>query len=93
MRAEVVYARPDVQAAESVELPAGATVLDAIRASGLLARFPEIDLGRAAVGIFGAPVRLGDPVEDGDRVEIYRPLVADPKAARRKRADRSSRRR
>lgn len=93
VRVDVAYARPDVQAVESVLLPAGATVRDAIRASGLLVRFPEIDLAKAGVGIFGSPAGLGDTVAEGDRVEIYRPLVADPKAARRQRADRASRRR
>lgn len=93
VRLEVVYARPDVQALERVELPPGATVLDAIRASGLLERFPEIDLAKMDVGIYGTPAAPGDPVEEGDRVEIYRPLVADPKAARRERARRASPRR
>jgi putative ubiquitin-RnfH superfamily antitoxin RatB of RatAB toxin-antitoxin module len=89
VRVEVAYARPDVQAIERVILPGGGTVLDAIRASGLLERFPEIDLAKAEVGVFGIAARLTDPVEQGDRVEIYRPLVADAKAARRERAGRS----
>ncbi|WP_096461456.1 RnfH family protein [Sulfurifustis variabilis] len=89
IRVEVAYARPEVQAVERVVLPAGGTVLDAIRASGLLERFPEIDLAKARVGIFGLAAQLGDSVEEGDRVEIYRPLVADAKAARRERAGRS----
>lgn len=89
MRVDVAYARPDEQAVERVALPPKATVLDAITASGLLERFPEIDLATAAVGIFGTAARLGDPVEEGDRVEIYRPLIADPKGARRERAVRA----
>lgn len=91
MRIEVAYARTDVQVVERVELPRGATVLDAICASGLVTRFPEIDLASGGVGIFGTPAGLDDPVEEGDRVEIYRPLVADPKAARRERAGRARR--
>lgn len=86
---EVVYATPELQVLETVELRSGATVAQAISASGLLARFPEIDLARQAVGIFGARVRPTDPVAHGDRVEIYRPLQADPKEMRRRRARRS----
>lgn len=83
---EVVYATPGTQALETVRLRAEATVAQAIAASGLLARFPEIDLSRQAVGIHGVRVRSSDRVADGDRVEIYRPLAADPKELRRRRA-------
>lgn len=86
MRVDVVYAvSADEQNVVAVELSAGATVGNAIDASGLLRRYPEIDLARNAVGVFGERVTLDRAVEDGDRVEIYRPLVADPKEARRKR--------
>lgn len=85
---EVAYATPAVQALVTVALHEGATVAQAIGASGLLARFPEIDLSRQAVGIHGRRVRLSDPVAEGDRVEIYRPLQADPKEMRRERARR-----
>jgi len=88
---EVVYATPDEQAARTVQVPASATVAQAIAASGLLAQFPRIDLARQAVGIFGLRVRLTDSVADGDRVEIYRPLELDPKEMRRRRARRSAR--
>lgn len=87
VRVEVAYAAPHARAvAIEVTLDPGATVEEAIRRSGIVARFPEIDLARNRVGIFGEPVRLNDPVRDNDRVEIYRPLVADPKEARRQRA-------
>lgn len=86
IRVEVAYATPEVQAVEMVELGAGATVAQAIAASGLLTRFPDIDLARQAVGVFGSRARLGDALADGDRVEIYRPLQADPKDMRRRRA-------
>lgn len=69
-----------------VRLPAGATALDAIRASGFLDRFAELDLGRQAVGIWGRAVALDAGVAAGDRVEIYRPLPVDAKEARRRRA-------
>ncbi len=89
---EVVYALSDVQEVRTVRLAAEATVADAIDASGLLEKFPDIDLTRHAVGIYGARVRLSDRVSDGDRVEIYRPLQADPKEMRRRRAASSKRR-
>jgi putative ubiquitin-RnfH superfamily antitoxin RatB of RatAB toxin-antitoxin module len=89
---EVVYATPEYQAVVTVRLRPGATVAQAIAASGLLARFPEIDLARQAVGIHGVRVRASDAVAHGDRVEIYRALAADPKELRRRRA-RAARRR
>ncbi|HLF24068.1 MAG TPA: RnfH family protein, partial [Burkholderiales bacterium] len=67
---EVVYATPDAQAVQAVEVPVGATVAQAIAASGLLEKFPQIDLSCQAVGVFGSRVRLSDSVADGDRVEI-----------------------
>lgn len=85
---EVAYARPDVQTVINVTLPPGTSVEQAIHASGILARFPEIDLAHADVGVFGTRVRLSDAVRAGDRIEIYRPLIADPKEARRRRAGR-----
>ncbi|OGI63283.1 MAG: RnfH family protein [Candidatus Muproteobacteria bacterium RBG_16_60_9] len=86
---EVVYATPAEQVVKTVALSAGATVAQAIAAAGLLAQFPQIDLSRQAFGIFGARVRANDAVADGDRVEIYRPLQADPKETRRRRARRA----
>lgn len=85
-RVEVAYATPTRQEIIEVSAPPGATVGQVIRASGLLARFPEIDLAGQRVGIFGEFARLRDAVHDGDRVEIYRPLMADPKETRRRRA-------
>jgi putative ubiquitin-RnfH superfamily antitoxin RatB of RatAB toxin-antitoxin module len=84
---EVVYALPDQQPLLQVRLAEGATVEDAIRASGLLETFPEIDLAKNKVGIFSKLVKLDEKVRDRDRVEIYRPLIADPKEVRRKRAE------
>lgn len=86
MNVEVAYARPDVQDLRRIDIVEGATAEQAIRASGLLARFPEIDLARNQIGIFGKPCPLGQVLRPGDRVEIYRPLLADPKQARRGRA-------
>jgi putative ubiquitin-RnfH superfamily antitoxin RatB of RatAB toxin-antitoxin module len=87
-RVEVAYATPARQEVIEVSVRPGATLEQVIRASGMLTRFPEIDLARQRVGIFGETARLQDAVHDGDRVEIYRPLVADPKEARRARATR-----
>lgn len=87
-RVEVAYATPVRQEAIEVCVRPGATVEQVIRASGLLERYPEIDLTRQRVGIFGELAQPQDAVHDGDRVEIYRPLAADPKEARRKRATR-----
>ncbi len=84
---EVIYALPDVQPLLRVQLLEGATVEDAIRASGVLDAHPEIDLAKNKVGIFSKLVKLDEKVRDRDRVEIYRPLIADPKEVRRKRAE------
>ena len=88
VRVEVAYATPAQQAVIELHVPATATVEEAIQQSGILARFPEIDLKHASVGIFGEAVRLGDRVREDDRIEIYRPLIADPKEARRRRTRR-----
>lgn len=87
---EIVYALPEKQYLRSVTLEEGATVEQAIKASGLLSLRKDIDLSSNKVGIFSRPVKLGDVVQDGDRVEIYRPLIADPKEMRRQRAERSA---
>jgi len=91
LRVEVVYALPDTQHVRVVALAAGATVADALAAAEVQARHPEVDLARQAVGIFGRRVRLEHRLRDGDRVEIYRALVADPRAARRRRAAKGQR--
>lgn len=83
---EVAYAKPDEQVIVAVNLPKDATVGQAIAASGLLTHFPDIDQTTLTAGVFGAIVKLDQPLTDGDRVEIYRPLRRDPKDARRIRA-------
>jgi putative ubiquitin-RnfH superfamily antitoxin RatB of RatAB toxin-antitoxin module len=83
---EVVYALADRQDLSIVQLPAGATLGDAIRRSGVLERHPEIDLSTQKIGIFGKPANPQARLADADRVEIYRPLAMDPKEARRRRA-------
>lgn len=83
---EVVYALPQRQELIPLELPAGSTVQQAIEASGLLEKYPEIDLARNKLGIYAKLVKVDTPLSDRDRVEIYRPLIADPKEVRKARA-------
>ena len=89
IRVEVAYALRDRQVLLTADLEEGSTVEQAIRRSGILEAFPEIDVARARLGIFGREVSLDAQMRDGDRVEIYRPLIADPKDARRQRAQRA----
>ena len=91
LRCEVAYALPDRQFVLSVELRDGATARDALLASGLLERCAEIDPATATYGVFGRVVAPDHPLQEGDRVEIYRPLKVDPRAARRARAKSAAR--
>ena len=86
---DVCYALPDTQTVISVELAPGATVQQAIEASGILTRHPEIDLAKLKAGIYGKIKALDAVLADHDRVEIYRPLIVDPKAARQRRVDKT----
>lgn len=86
IRVEVVYALPAEQKVLGLELPAGSTVRQAIDASGILAKHPEIDLAKNKLGVFAKLVKPDTPLRDRDRVEIYRPLIADPKEVRKQRA-------
>ena len=72
-----------------MEVEEGSTVRQAIERSGILLQFPDITLARIKVGVFGQVVPVDTTLKDGDRVEIYRPLIADPKEARRARAKRT----
>ena len=83
---EVAYAKPEEQLIIRLEVPRGTTCREAIEQSGILDHFSEIDLGQAKVGIFGKLKKLDETLRPGDRVEIYRPLIADPKEVRRRRA-------
>ncbi|QXP85592.1 RnfH family protein [Methylococcus sp. ANG] len=84
MNVGVCYADSDRQLWLRMEMPDESTVEQAIRYSGILERFPEIDLGVQKVGIFGKLVKLDAPVKEGDRIEIYRAITADPKTVRRR---------
>ena len=83
---EVLYALPEKAERVPLRLAVGSTVQQAIEFSGLLQKYREIDLGRNKVGIYAKLVKLDQPLRDHDRVEIYRPLIADPKEVRRQRA-------
>lgn len=87
IRVEVAYARPDQQVILPLKVADGTTIEQAIRASGILEKFPEIDLATNKVGIFSKLSKLDVALRDKDRVEIYRALIADPKEVRRKRAE------
>jgi putative ubiquitin-RnfH superfamily antitoxin RatB of RatAB toxin-antitoxin module len=90
IRVEVVYATPERQTLLALDVPAGCTVGQAIERSGIRDRHPELVVDPAAVGIFARKVGLEQALREGDRVEIYRPLQADPKESRRRRARRKA---
>ncbi len=83
---EVIYALPDEQKILTVDLQEGQTAKDAIELSGILQRYPELDIDKLVIGIFGKKVKLDKALRDRDRVEIYRPLIADPKEVRKRKA-------
>lgn len=83
---EVAYALPNQQLIIPISIPPEANVEAAIRASGILEKFPEIDLNMNQIGIFSKLSKLDSPLRNLDRIEIYRSLIADPKEARKQRA-------
>ncbi len=86
MKVEVVYGYTDRQVLLALDVDENATVEEAIKSSGLLEQFDDIDLKTNKVGVFGKLTKLSASLKEGDRVEIYRPLIADPKEVRRRRA-------
>ncbi len=83
---QVAYARPDMQVVRAVSVPAGTRAREALRLSGLGAQFPEIDLEHCPLGIFGREIGAERVLCAGDRLEVYRPLLKDPRTARREAA-------
>jgi putative ubiquitin-RnfH superfamily antitoxin RatB of RatAB toxin-antitoxin module len=83
---EVAYALPHEQCILTLQIKEGSTIEFAINQSGILKQFPEIDLTKQKVGVFSKSRKLTDTVFANDRIEIYRPLLIDPKEARRRRA-------
>lgn len=86
LRIYVAVALPDRQEVIELEVPRGTTAGGAVQAARVAERFPELDLAQARLGIWSRPCEPATLLRDGDRVEVYRPLRADPKAQRRKRA-------
>lgn len=86
IQVEVVLAMPDKQKLVALKIPDGSTLADAISYSGLVEMFEGFELDLAKVGVFGKKISPEEVLRDGDRVEIYRPLIADPKEVRRQRA-------
>jgi putative ubiquitin-RnfH superfamily antitoxin RatB of RatAB toxin-antitoxin module len=87
MKIEVIYALPDRQELVTLDLPDGSTAQQAVEASGLLQKYPDIEPGgRNKLGVFSKLVKADALLRDRDRVEIYRPLIADPKEVRRQKA-------
>ncbi|PVZ72000.1 RnfH family protein [Pelagibaculum spongiae] len=84
---EVVYALEHQQSLLSVKVEKGADVQAAVEKSGILNKYPQIELGKTPVGIFSKKCKWDDLLRDGDRIEIYRPLIADPKEVRKRRAE------
>lgn len=85
---EVAFALPERQQIIALEVEQGATAFDAAQQSGIVKAFPDIDLAEAKMGVFGKAIKPKTyEMQAGDRVEIYRALIADPKEARKKRAD------
>ncbi len=84
---ELVYALPTQQMLLKSEVPKGTTIAEAVKLSGILDKFPEIDLEKGRFGIFGKLSKVDTVLREKDRIEIYRPLIADPKEVRRKRAE------
>lgn len=87
MKVGVAYATPARQVWLTIDVPEGTTVREAIERSGVLRMFPEIDLATQKVGVFAKLAKLDAVVEEGARIEIYRPITADPKAVRRRSAN------
>lgn len=83
---EIAYALPDEQVILKLDVPPGTSLRAAIEQSGILRRFPQIDLQRDRIGVYSRIASLEETAAPGDRIEIYRPLLADPKEVRRQRA-------
>ncbi len=89
LNVEVAYALPERQFLQKLRVPIGTAVEQAIVASGVLQQYPQLDLAVSKVGIWNRVVKLDQRLAEGDRVEIYRPLIADPKEVRKMRAERA----
>ncbi len=86
---DVIYAKPEQQKVITVTVTQGTTFVEAVKQSGIAAFFPEIDVDNLKLGSFSHQMKPDDVVQPGQRIEIYRPLIADPKEVRRRRADKA----
>ncbi len=93
IKVEVAYALPDKQTIVALDVPPGTQAIEAVKLSGIESRFEGLDAGNSRLGVFGKVVGPTTVLKDGDRVEIYRPLIADPKEVRKARAARVKERR
>ena len=91
IQVQIAYARPDLEILIPLPVPEGSTVQHAVVQSGILQQVREIDIGTCKVGIFGKLKTLDTVLRQGDRIELYRPLLADPKTARRQRVEQKRR--
>lgn len=89
IKVEIVFALPDTATSLSIEVAEGTTAEQAVLQSGISEKCPEIDLTNLALGVWNRTVKNHQVLKEGDRIEIYRPLIADPKAARRQRAEKA----
>ncbi|AZZ98728.1 RnfH family protein [Pseudoalteromonas sp. R3] len=89
IQVEVVFALPEKATTLSVDVAEGTSVEQVVLQSGILERCPEIDPTNLSLGVWNRTVKLNHVVRDGDRIEVYRPLIADPKEARRRRAEKA----
>jgi putative ubiquitin-RnfH superfamily antitoxin RatB of RatAB toxin-antitoxin module len=89
LQIEVVYGLPNKQSLLNIYVDEGCTIEQAVKDSGILTLHPEIDLTQNKVGIWNKAAKLTDTLQDGDRIEIYRPLIADPKEVRKRRAEKA----
>lgn len=89
IKVEIVFALPDTATSLSIEVAEGTTAEQAVLQSGIAEKCPEIDLTSLALGVWNRTVKNHQVLKEGDRIEIYRPLIADPKAARRQRAEKA----
>lgn len=87
LQVQICYAKPGMQILHDLRVAPGTTIQQAIVQSGILQQIPEIDLSTHGIGIYSKPKTLDTPLRNHDRVEIYRPLLIDPKESRRRRAD------
>ena len=91
LQIEIAFAEPQRGIVKILRLPPGSCIADALRLAALDPDFAGVDLANSSFGIFGRPARADQALKEGDRIEIYRPLAADPKEARRARAKQARR--